>query len=412
MARGRGEDIIELMKHRDKLTYKKAIKQGSLESLSNYKIARNKVNSLILSAKRDYFKTHISGSNSDNRNPTSLWRTLKEFIGNKRSKTSISDKIKPKEFNHHFANVGRKLTEPMKTQDPIWKGPSCVYNFIFYKGKEISVERKLDALGNKSNTDILGFDSKLLWLSSCIIAKYITFFINKSISTAHVLLDWKKARVTALYKGKGSQNNCNSYRPISVLCHIAKIMEKCIHSQIIVYLEQHNFLTPNQSAYPKNHSTQTALINVTNNWYQNIEDGLITGICFFDISKCFDALSQEIIFFKLKKYGIRNHALNRFHSYLTNRSQAVSSKNGMTEFINITTGVPQGSILGPILLIIFINDLPMHVKISYLYADDTMIEASGQTIETVIDSLQSQIDSLCNWFRHNRLNVNASKSVQ
>ena len=88
--------------------------------------------------------------------------------------------------------VGRKLTEPMKTQDPIWKGPSSVYNLIFYKVKETSVERELDALRNKSNTDILGFDSKLLRLSSCIIAKYITFFINKSISTAHVLLDWKK----------------------------------------------------------------------------------------------------------------------------------------------------------------------------------------------------------------------------
>ena len=331
-------DIIELMKHLDKL-YKKAIKQGSSETLSNYKIARNKVNSLILSAKRDYFKTHISGSNSDHRNPTSLWHTLKEFIGDKKSKTSISDKIKPDELNHHFANVGRKLTEPMKIKDPIWKGPSSVYDFIFYEINETSVARELDALGNKSNSDLLGFDSKLLRLSSCIIAKYITFFINKSISTAHVLLDWKKARVTALYKGKGSQNDCNSYRPISVLCHIAKIMEKCVHSQIIVYLEQHNFLTPNQSAYLKNHSTQTALINVTNNWYQNIEDGLITGICFFDISKCFDALSHEIIFFKIEKYGIRNHALNWFRSYLTNRSQAISSKNSMTQFINITTGV-------------------------------------------------------------------------
>ena len=83
----------------------------------------------------------------------------------------------------------------------------------------------------------------------------------------------------------------------------------------------------------------------------------------------------------------------------------------MTEFINITNcGVPQRSILGPILFLIFINDLPMHVKISYLYSDDTMIEASGHTIETVIDSLQSQIDSWCNWFKHNHLNVNAAKS--
>ena len=153
-------------------------------------------------------------------------------------------------------------------------------------------------------------DCKLLRLGAPVIASYICSLINMSISTCTVLDDWKKARVTPLYKGKGSKSDPNSYRPISVICHFSKILEKCIQSQLIHYLSHHCFITPDQSAYLKNNSTQTALIKVTDKWYQNIEDGLLTGLCFFDVSKCFDAISHEILFFKLCKYGVDNNELS------------------------------------------------------------------------------------------------------
>ena len=221
----------------------------------------------------------------------------------------------------------------------------------------------------------------------------------------------KKARVTPLYKGKGSKSDPNSYRPISVICHFSKNLEKCIQSQLIHYLSHHCFITPDQSAYLKNNSTQTALIKVTDKWYQNIEDGLLTGSCFFDVSKCFDAISHEILFFKLGKYGVDNNELSWFKSYLSNRTQAVVNNNkNMSSFSQVNTGIPQGSVLGPVLFLVMVNDLPMPVENCNLYADDTMIEAVGKTIDEVVESLQIQIDQLCSWFRHNRLTVNASKS--
>ena len=175
-------------------------------------------------------------------------------------------------------------------------------------------------------------------------------------------------------------------------------MEKFVHSQFVKYLDKHNFLTPHQSAYLKFHSTQTSLFNVTDNWYQNIEDGLITGVCFFDISKCFDAICHDTLLFKLKKYGILGHSLIWFKSYLTDRSQALILNKSLTSFKNVTTRIPQGSIQGPVLFLIFMNDLPMFVKNCNLYADDTMLEAVGKTENEMLCSLQYQINKLSIWF--------------
>ena len=258
--------------------------------------------------------------------------------------------------------------------EPVWKGPNSIYKFDFEKVTETFVFKEINSLGCKSKGDVIGMDSKLLHLSAQVIVKYVTFLINKSLSCGLVPKDWKKARVTPLYNCKGVKSNYNSYRPISVICHLAKVMEKCVHSQFGKYLDKHNFLTPHQSAYLKFHSTQTSLVNVTDNWYQNIEDGLITGVCFFDISKCFDAICHDTLLFKLKKYGILGHSLKWFKSYLTDRSQALILNKSLTSFKNVTTGIPQGSILGPVLFLIFMNDLPMFVKNCNLYADDTMLD--------------------------------------
>ena len=171
------------------------------------------------------------------------------------------------------------------------------------------------------------------------------------------------------------------------------------------FLSKHDMITPDQSAYLRHHSTQTALLKVTNQWYENIEDGLITGVCFFDISKCFDSISHEILIFKLVKYGIINDALSWFLSYLSARTRCTLCNNSMSSFQTVTSGVPQGSLLGPILFLLFINDLPKFIQNCNLYADDTEMEVVGKTMNEVVSSLQTQIDNL-----NNRLTVNASKS--
>ena len=154
----------------------------------------------------------------------------------------------------------------------------------------------------------------------------------------------------------------------------------------------------------------TALLKVTNEWYHNIENGLIIGVCFLDVSKCFDVISHDTLLFKKQKYGIRNIELKWFKSYLSNRSQANKCHNLMSSFVNFSTGVPQGSILGPLAFLFFINELPMYVKNCSLYADDAMTEATGSTVEKVVTSLQCNINQLNVWFKHNHITANASKS--
>ena len=207
-------------------------------------------------------------------------------------------------------------------------------------------------------------------------------------------------------------------------------MEKCVQTQLVNYLNEHQFITYHQSAYLKHHSTQTSLLKFADDLYHNIEDGLTTGICFFDISKCFDAINHNILLFKLEKYGNRGSELDWFTSYLSERLQAtvlgagplershdaspeateLSVSKSMSSFLPISTWVTQGSILGSILFLIFVNDLSHYVKDANLYADDTGIKCTGHTVSDVVCSLQQEIDKLSNWFKHNHITVNPTKS--
>jgi hypothetical protein len=202
---------------------------------------------------------------------------------------------------------------------------------------------------------------------------------------------------------------CN-YRPISVIGHIAKIYEKCVQSQLLNYLVEHNFISNHQSAFIKYHSTQTLLHKVVDNWLENIDNGLITGVCFFDVAKCFDSISHELLLFKLEKYGVKSKELNLFKSYLSERLQSTFCHNVLSPFTTVRSGIPQGSILGPLLFVLFMSDLPMDIFEIFKYADDTMIDCYADTVHNINRMLQTDIDKVSSWFRHNKLKLNIDKS--
>ena len=153
-------------------------------------------------------------------------------------------------------------------------------------------------------------------LSAHVIYPYLTCLFNLSLQQKLVPVDWKTARVTPIYKGKGSRSDSTNFRPISVICHIAKIFEKCIQSQLLDYLEKYDFISCDQSAFLNKHSTVTAIHKIVDNWIQNIDEGQITCVCFFYIKKCFDSISHSVLLSKLDKYGIRSNELSWFNSYL------------------------------------------------------------------------------------------------
>jgi hypothetical protein len=222
----------------------------------------------------------------------------------------------------------------------------------------------------------------------------------------------KVARVTPIYKNSGDVNVATNYRPISVIGFIAKVLEKDVQCQFMSYLIENHFITLDQSAYKKFHSTSTCLHTTIDEWLQNMDDKLFTGICYLDIAKCFDTISHDLLLQKLTKYGVHNVELQWFKSYLSDRSQFVTYNNKSSNYCNLTLGVPQGSTLGPMLFMLFVNDLPMYINNGRcaMYADDTVVYVSSDTVAGASQSLNDVLNNVHNWFTSNRLVLNVSKS--
>ncbi len=236
--------------------------------------------------------------------------------------------------------------------------------------------------------------------------------MNLYFSTGIVPDDWKIARVSPVYKGDGDTLNESNYRPISVIGHIVKLVESEVKDQLLIYLSDNSLITEDQSAYLKQHSTTTCLQRVIGDWQEMIDDGDIIGACFLDISKCFDSIPHDILKLKLKKYGIDGAEHKWFSDYLKDRTQIVRCNNITSTQCKITIGVPQGSILGPILFLLYINDLTQFSVEAQcnLFADDALFYVHAKDIDNVNKKLQTTINSVARWYKCNKLTLNVKKS--
>ena len=269
-------------------------------------------------------------------------------------------------------------------------------------------------LTNKHGNYILGVDIKLLKIACPVISKSLAYVVNSSLDNGIVHDDWKKARVTPVYKNEGEINDENNFRPISVISHIAKMVESFVSDQIIKYLEDHAFISFDQSVYLKRHSTQTSLHRVIDDWLEQIHDNSLTGACLLDISKCFDSINHEILLKKPEMYGITGNELDWFSNYLKNRKQMVFFQQDSSDFQEVYNWVPQGSVLGPLLFLLFINDVSNCTTEGCalnMYADDVIIYTSAETSDELQMKLQLCVDNVHQWYNMNRLTVNKNKSA-
>ena len=199
-----------------------------------------------------------------------------------------------------------------------------------------------------------------------------------------------------------------NYRPISVIGHIAKIIEREIKTQMCIYLEDNGLIRVNQPAYRARHNTQTALHKVLDDWYSNMADGLLTAVCSFDIKKCFDTINHSILLKKMEKYGFHTW----FRSYLLNRQQLVSCHNELSYKCQLDIGAPQGSVLGPVLFLLYVNDLNQRVDSGAcnLYADDTLVYCTSNNATTLQECTHKCVSSIKEWYDKNQLVINTSMS--
>ena len=214
-----------------------------------------------------------------------------------------------------------------------------------------------------------------------------------------------------LHKG-GPKEDINNYRPISILPVISKLLEKHIHDSLMAFLTQFQLLHKNQSGFRPNHSCETARIGMVCKWLDSINRGSLIGTVMIDFKKAFDLVDHSLLLKKLKHYKLSDNTLSWFASYLSSRKQKVSLNNITSDSELITDGVPQGSILGPLLFLMFINDLPLYTDSANteFYADDTNLYVCGESLEIIESNLQIALDCLAKWCKCNDMLINTTKT--
>jgi len=238
-------------------------------------------------------------------------------------------------------------------------------------------------------------------------------YLSKSKTTdktIYLVPDFCKiAKVVPIYKAKDKENFTN-YRPISLLPSVSKLLEKVVHKRVYHFLK--DALYSSQYGFRPGHSTSHAVCEFTANMLQYLDDKYSTLGVFLDLSKAFDTIDHSILLQKLNHYGIRGKALEWFRSYLLNRTQFVVYNNVNSNIQNLTTGVPQGSVLGPLLFIIYTNDLPNTLTHSkcILFADDTTIFYSSKNLNELFNNIKSDLNVVTDWFKANKLTLNISKT--
>ena len=183
-----------------------------------------------------------------------VWKAVKIIHGNSKGHGCPST-MECNHVNKFFATLGEQISAGFGDSLTLWRGPSSTHEFSLEPITQVEVLRHLTHLENKSKADVLGIDSRLLYTARVDVVASLTNIFNISIQRGTIPKEWKRARVTPVYKGKGNKDDSNNYRPISVISFIAKILEKCVQKQLLEYLEYYDFITPEQSAYLKHHST-------------------------------------------------------------------------------------------------------------------------------------------------------------
>ena len=355
------------------------------------------------------------------------WKLINELNSRNRKKTNNISEIKMREevitspmemaeaSNSYFINVGvnlaAKIPSPKFTPESYLTPTDKI--FSLQTPTTTTVCRLLKAIGKNKSVGLDNIPNKLLKMAADVVAPSLTEIFSQSINTGIFPNDWKEARVSPLFKN-GVKNDPNNYRPISIIPAVSKFFEKIIFDQLYAYLNDNNLLSQCQSGFRSLYSTLTALLEATNNWCVNVDNGLLNGVVFIDLKKAFDTIDHGILLQKLECYGVDTAGIRWFESYLFGRTQKCAVNGKLSNAVPVTCGVPQGSSLGPLLFLVYINDLPncLITSTPRMFADDTSISYSSDSIEQLQNVMNSELKNLIinDWLITNKLSLNITKT--
>jgi hypothetical protein len=387
-----------------------------------FKNLRKRVKRLCRLAKINYYRNEI---NSQLHNPKQLWKSVSSLIGKTQKAETfacydtngsiISDTgIIADKFNKLFSTIGSNLAKsipPSNVHFTSYLSGSYLDSFLLFPTDEYEVTTAIMQLKNKYSTDFDDISIPIIKAVCNTLALPLTMLINASFSLGIFPDDLKIAKICPVFKA-GSRFDLSNFRPISVLPVFSKVFEKLVYSRLINYLTKSNIIVPNQFGFIKGFSTSMALTDFYDKISKYLENNEFAIGVFIDLQKAFDTLDHSILLRKLNHYGVRGVALNWFTSYLHGRTQCVSIANSTSALLPITCGVPQGSILGPLLFLLYINDIINSSSLLQftLFADDTNLLHHNKSLPVLVTQLNFELICLSTWFSANKLSLNANKT--
>ena len=403
--------------------YKKFVKHPTPENEKKYKDMKKFVAKHVKLAKFRHYKNYFETYSNDSRKQ---WQMINQLLHRKvKSRSNISKIVVNGEsvtnsdeisncFNTFFCNIAQKLKDESGLDTD--QMPDLTINTVrraqqamqFSEYNEADVARTISSLKNKATSDTA---IKALKHVSREVTPLLQHLISASLQQGIFPDKLKCAKVIPLHKG-GSKSELSNYRPISLLSCFSKLYEKAVHARLAHFLTANEVLYPSQYGFRGGHSCEHALLEAQAILLNSLNKKQISALILIDFSKAFDMVDHSILLCKLDHYGIRGKALDWFRSYLTNRSQYVHVNNVNSEKLNLRHGVPQGSILGPLLFVIYINDIPQINSFAkfILYADDANIIISADSFEEIQCKIEMLLENLQSWVYNNGLKLNIKKT--
>lgn len=405
--------LMKSLRKKDNL-YKKLKKRPFNTALRlRYKKYCNILNKVLEEAKRNYYtnRIHNAGNNSKDQ-----WKTINSFLNRSLSEPAIIELQSTEGVLRNADDIANALNKyfcantSLLPQDYPPTIRECLQSFyLFPTGPDEVVE-----IINHMKITSAGLDNVQPIHLKCIshvISTPLAYVINLMFKTGIFPSQLKKAKIIPVFK-KGDRTSIVSYRPIAILSSYSKIIEKCIEKRLSKYLTKFRILSTQQFGFRAGYSTDFALLSFTDYIKHTLDSGCFAGALLIDLSKAFDSLVHNILLAKLNSIGVVGIAQELINSYLSNRQQAVCVSNVLSTFKSIDKGVPQGSILGPLLFLIYINDLTSILTHSqpFLYADDTTIVTKDKSIDALTNKLSADFYNVQNWCTANGLTINTNKT--
>lgn len=410
-------DELKGLKREKNNLNQKAILTKKHDDFKKYIEIRNQYKKKTVEIRNKFVQNCVTKSSG---NIKSMWKCLKTIINYKeRPQVKVvkfnnvlytDEQEIANHFNDYFINSVADIYNSIPTV-PLQNSTQHMVNTQF-EFKLINLDYLqtiVSKLKNKSSKDLI--TTKVLKDSFDLIGYFLVMIINESFKNSIVPLAWKCSSITPIPKVKNTCN-CNEFRPINVLPIHEKLLECTVHDQLLEYINTNDVLIATQSGFRSNHSCETSLNLVLATWKEDIDNGNSIIAVFLDFKRAFETIDRYILLHKLANIGIGPNAIKWFKDYLTDRMQATEFNGKTSKSIVNPYGVPQGSVLGPLLFILYINDIHKsikHCKLN-LFADDTLLTIASKNIEDATQKLNQDLCSLSKWLEQNKLKLNVSKT--